>query len=348
MIENMFSTKHKPIKYGFDDPSNPPSPDSVVGQIPSGQAVKFLPSSDKTLWLFSRSWELQPQHINYTKATLIICHGTVDHSGVYHELAEELVKVGIAVFALDMRGWGLSDGESMYMNDIETFVEDVDMYYKEIHKQPAYAKVRNRFILGKSIGGLISAYSVLEHPHKYSGLLGLSGAYKPHPDQAVSPALEKLLWALNAFSPKLPLKQIFDPTLIVKDADSLKKWYSDPLCSKAKVRVGYAVEALRCRKELPNLVCDINLPMLMMIGEDDHVVSQDGLEMMLNCKREKNFDYYLMAPHSQSQMKIYEGGRHNLLAEPELKNKVICDIKEWILHRVWCEKGEHNGEHIAQ
>lgn len=341
MIENMFSTKHKPMKYGFDDPSKPPDPDSVVDQIQSGQTVKFLPSSDNTLWLFSRSWELQPQHINNTKATLIICHGTVDHSGVYHELAEELVKVGIAVFALDMRGWGLSDGESMYMNDIETFVEDVDMYYEEIHKQLAYVKVTNRFILGKSIGGLIAAYSVLEHPDKYSGLLGLSGAFKPHPDQTVNPLLEKLLWALNAFSPKLPLKQIFDPKLIVKDVDSLEKWYSDPLCSKAKIRVGYAVEALRCRKELPNLVCDINLPMLMMIGEDDHVVSPEGLEMMLNCKRDKNFDYYLMAPHSLSQMKVYEGGRHNLLAEPGVKDKVINDIKDWILHRVWCESAKH-------
>ena len=89
-----------------------------------------------------------------------------------------------------------------------------------------------------------------------------------HPDQAVNPALEKL----------------FDPTLIVKDANDLKE-YSDPLCSKENVMIGYAVEALRCRQELPKLVCEINLPMLMMIGEDDYVVSQDGLEMMLNCKR---------------------------------------------------------------
>jgi hypothetical protein len=88
----MFSTKHKPIKYGFDL-SKPPSHESVVAEIPSGQNIKFLPSSDNALWLFSRSWELCPHQINNTKATLIICHGTVDHSGVYHELAEELVKV---------------------------------------------------------------------------------------------------------------------------------------------------------------------------------------------------------------------------------------------------------------
>ena len=50
-----------------------------------------------------------------TEVTLILCHDTVDHSGMYHELASVLVKMGVDCFAQDMRGWGLSDGESMYM-----------------------------------------------------------------------------------------------------------------------------------------------------------------------------------------------------------------------------------------
>lgn len=332
----MFSTKHKPYKYGFDI-SKPPD---VPQHLPPGQKAQFLPSSDESLWLFSRSWELPPEHNHVAKATLIICHGTVDHSGVYHDLAKALVKHGIAVFAQDMRGWGLSDGEDMYMNDIETFVEDVDHFYEEIHKRPEYASVTHRFILGKSIGGLISAYSVLRHPHKYAGLIGLSGAYMTHPDRVVSPMLEEVLQATNALGgSKLPVKQVFDPSLIVKDEDALKKWYEDPLCSKSKVRVGYAVEALRCQRELPTLVCDIDTPMFMMIGEDDKVVSRKGLEMMVNCKKKEHWDYYMMPPHCQSQIKIYDGGRHNLLAEPTLKEKVIDDIKNWILHRIVCDSG---------
>ena len=99
----MFSTKHKPYKYGFDI-SKPPD---VPQHLPPGQKAQFLPSSDESLWLFSRSWELPPEHNHVAKPTLIICHGTVDHSGVYHDLAKALVKHGIAVFAQDMRGWGL-------------------------------------------------------------------------------------------------------------------------------------------------------------------------------------------------------------------------------------------------
>lgn len=338
--EMMFSTKHQPIKYGVFDASEPPSiPEDVASQIPAGQKTQYLPSSDESLWLFSRSWELCPDHVNNTKATLIICHGEMEHSGRYHELATQLVKAGVAVFAQDMRGWGLSDGDEMYLNDVEAFVEDVDVFYKEIHKRPEYASVTHRFILGTSIGGIVAAYSVLAHPHKYSALLSLSGAFKPHHDQAMSVPTEILLEAGNAFSPKFPVKQASDPKLLVKDEEALKNWFDDPLCSKEKMKVGSVVEILRCQAELPNLVCEINTPMFMMIGEDDRVVSLEGSEMMLNCKSKKQFDYYMSPPHTQSQMKIYDGGRHNLLAEPGLKDKVISDIKDWILHRVWCESG---------
>ena len=44
-----------------------------------------------------------------------IVHGTVDHSGVYAELGAALAQHGVAVFASDMRGWGRSDGERLYV-----------------------------------------------------------------------------------------------------------------------------------------------------------------------------------------------------------------------------------------
>eukprot|EP00978_Attheya_sp_CCMP212_P047498 scaffold421442_cov102-Attheya_sp.AAC.1 len=130
----MFSRKHKVIKYGFDKNNIPPPP-----QLPPGQTGHFSPSVDSNLWLFSRFWE--PPKGTDIKATLIISHGTVDHSGVSHELASHLAKAGVlAVFAQDMRGWGLSDGESMYMNDIDVYVEGIDAVYNDIHFKPTYAK----------------------------------------------------------------------------------------------------------------------------------------------------------------------------------------------------------------
>ena len=192
----------------------------------------------------------------------------------------------------------------------ETFVDNVNHYYNETHNHPKYAHATNRFLLGKSIGGVISAYTVIKHPNKYKGLIGLAGAYKPHPDQQVSSMLMNVLRAVNALYSKLLLRQIFDPKLIVSNEDILKKWYNDPLCSKDKIKVGYTVDGFRYCHELPKLVCDINISMLMMVGNDDCVVSLKGLKMMMtNCKKQGEWeDHYLAKPRCQPKIKIYEGG----------------------------------------
>ncbi len=151
----MFSVSHhNPIKYkspsGYDGITGPP-------QVPKGHEGTFHPSFDGRLWLFSRKWEPPPDKVI---ATLMIMHGTVDHSEVYGYLAKSLNARGIAVFASDMRGWGLSDGESLYFHDLDTFVADVKADYDRIHSQPPYQAIKKRFILGKSLGGLIAAHVV--------------------------------------------------------------------------------------------------------------------------------------------------------------------------------------------
>lgn len=317
----MITTRyHTPHKYGFiiDEPPTVPSP------LEQGQKGKFCPSYDRRLWLFHRSWE--PPVEQEIKATLLIIHGTVDHSGVYHELASKLAKEGIAVFAQDMRGWGYSDGERLYFNDMPTFVEDVDSLYREIHHSEKYRAVKSRFILGKSLGGLVAAFTVAKYPNQFSGLIGLSGAFGVDQSQVPNSFVHSVLKFINHFVPKLPLKHLFDPTLIVSDANALETWKKDPLCSKDKVPLAYALESLRCIKELSDsIVYTLNIPMLMMIGTDDKVVTKAGHEMMI----EKS-----LASRSKKILKTYTGGYHNLLAEPSLKEQVIEDIKTWMIENL--------------
>ena len=95
----------------------------------------------------------------------MILHGTVDHSGVYAELAGTLNLAGVAVFASDMRGWGLSDGEPLYFSDLDTFVADVKADYDRIRASQGYEHIPC-FLLGKSLGGLISAYVAARSVHE--------------------------------------------------------------------------------------------------------------------------------------------------------------------------------------
>jgi acylglycerol lipase len=253
----------------------------------------------------------------------MIIHGTVDHSGAYAELAQRLALAGVAVFAMDMRGWGLSDGESMYIDDMDTFVADVDALYQQVHSLPRYKTIKSRFLMGKSLGGMVTAFCVTKHSKHWTGILGLSGAYQLDTNLIPSPIVMALLKGLARLLPKLPLKPLFDEHLLVADEQALQAWREDPLCCKDKLRLGYIVTFIDCLKKLPQtIVPQIDLPMLMMCGDADQVVTLSGHELMIQGSR-----------HSDKQLKVYPNGYHNLLQEPALKLQVMADIQEWILSR---------------
>jgi len=306
---------HSPHKYGFDPKSSPSAP---IANIDEGA---FSASFDQRLWMFHRSWE--PPAGAKVHATLMIVHGTVDHSGAYAELGHKLAQQGIAVFAMDMRGWGLSDGESMYIDSMDTLVADAHSLYLQVHSLPRYKNIKSRFLMGKSLGGSVTAYCVAKHPTLWTGIIGLSGAYEVDAKLTPSPIVMALLKGLALLAPKLPLKPLFDEHLIVADEDALQIWRDDPLCSKDKLRLGYIVIFFDYLKNLTQgIVQQIDLPMLMMCGDADRVVTLSGHELMLKKSR-----------HSDKQLKVYANGLHNLLQEPSLKLQVMSDIQEWILER---------------
>jgi acylglycerol lipase len=254
----------------------------------------------------------------------MIVHGTVDHSGVYAGLANELTKKGIAVIAMDMRGWGLSDGESMYLNDMDTFVEDVNTLYRKIHALPRFEKVKSRFLLGKSLGGLITAFAVAAYPTNWTGLLGLSGAYQLDPGVQPSPLLVCIMRGIGMVVPKLAFKEPFDEHLIASDKKALEAWRQDDLCCKDKLRLGYGINILQGTQELVStrVVDQLNIPMLMMIGDADRVVTKAGHELMVN-----------RSQHYDTKLQVYPHGYHNLLQEPALQGQLMMDICNWILNR---------------
>lgn len=121
------------------------------------------------------------------------------------------------------------------------------------------------------------------------------------------------------FAPKLPLKRPFDPELIVSDAQALDLWRQDPLVSRGKVTAAYLSELLRAQAKLPGRFEGSRIPVLALWGTGDRVVSQDGHKMLVAA-----------SGHECSQLIRYEGGFHNLLAEPALKADVMADILSWM------------------
>ena len=56
------------------------------------------------------------------RAVLVICHGVNSHGGQHAWTATQFAERGLAVYALDLRGRGKSDGERFYVEDIADYV----------------------------------------------------------------------------------------------------------------------------------------------------------------------------------------------------------------------------------
>src|SRR5262245_57553524 len=79
------------------------------------------------LRIFTRSW--RPEG-GKPRAVVILVHGFNSHSGYYLWAAEQLIAGGFAVYALDLRGRGRSDGERYYIDKFAEYQADVDLLVK--------------------------------------------------------------------------------------------------------------------------------------------------------------------------------------------------------------------------
>src|SRR5262245_11709935 len=74
------------------------------------------------LKIFFRSWRPAPP----ARGVVVIVPGFNSHSGYYGWVAEQLTGLGLAVYAVDLRGRGKSDGERFFVQKFSDYTDDVD------------------------------------------------------------------------------------------------------------------------------------------------------------------------------------------------------------------------------
>ena len=83
--------------------------------------------------IFFRWW--RPEE---PRAVVVVVHGFNSHSGYYRWVAEQFAASGVAVYALDLRGRGHSDGERFYVDRFSDWVGDVatihSMGYEDLYE----------------------------------------------------------------------------------------------------------------------------------------------------------------------------------------------------------------------
>jgi acylglycerol lipase len=126
---------------------------------------ELLSTSDgKTL--FIRRWDAKGK----APVSVLILHGQTGYSGPYGPMvAEQLADSGFDVFALDLRGHGLSDGRRGDYPSGEMLVKDLDETLALVK-----SKSRKLVLMGHSLGSFAAVVAVNSRPKDIDGLVLVS------------------------------------------------------------------------------------------------------------------------------------------------------------------------------
>lgn len=247
-------------------------------------------------------------------ATAVLVHGVAEHAGRYRFVAERLAGEGIAVFALDHRGHGRSDGPRGLIDRIDLVVDDLSRF---VERHVGELGPGKPFLIGHSLGGAVSLAYALGQPDSVSGLI-LSGPAVA--TEAVSPAMTLVSRALSAIAPRLPVFQL-DEELICRDQRIVQAYRDDPLVYSGKLPARTLWQILSAMRTLPAQVPELSLPLLLLHGGEDQLCPAAGSQLI-----------YDRAGSDDRTIRIYPELYHEVFNEPE-REAVIEDLITWLLER---------------
>src|SRR5437773_6949017 len=114
---------------------------------------------------------LQSQRASSSKAVVALVHGLAEHQGRYGHVVAALVAAGYDVHSVDLAGHGKSEGFPGRVSGHDDWVDDVSAL---VESARAGAGDRPLFLVGHSLGALVSAAYVARNPDSVDGLI-LSG-----------------------------------------------------------------------------------------------------------------------------------------------------------------------------
>jgi alpha-beta hydrolase superfamily lysophospholipase len=246
------------------------------------------------------------------KAVLFVVHGLGEHSGRYMNHVNRFVPLGYAAYGLDHIGHGKSDGPREVIDRFTDFTDTLKIYYEMVKGwQPG----KPIFILGHSLGGLITCTYLLDNQDKFKGAIISAPAVKiPANISQTTITMGKIL---SAVAPRTGLLAL-DATGVSRDPEVVKAYVADLLVFHGKTPARLAAEMLGAMQRVTAEAAKITLPFIAVQGGADKLIDPGGAQML-----------YDKAGSKDKTLKVYEGLYHEVHNEPE-REVMFKDLESWL------------------
>ena len=249
-----------------------------------------------------------------TRGVVAVVPGFNSHSGHYAWAAEQLTAHGLAVYAVDLRGRGRSDGERFYVDQFDDYVGDVASLVRVARSEEKGLPV---FLLGHSAGGVVACLYAVEHQAELAGLVCESFAFRvPAPDFALA-----VLKGLSHVAPHAHVLRLKSEDFS-RDPKIVADMNADPLIADEAQPTKTVAAMVRADERLENEFSLITLPLLILHGSADKATKPEGSRL-----------FHERAGSLDKTLKLYEGHVHDLLRDLG-RELVIADIAQWIESRI--------------
>ncbi len=258
--------------------------------------------------IHARGWE--PEGVS-PDAVVCLVHGIGEHGGRYGHVAEAFCKKGMAFWAPDMRGHGLSGGVKGHLPSAETIVSDIAQYLAQARQRyPGIPMV----LYGHSLGGIFVLYYGLKDSSGVIGVISTSpGLRNALEKQPLKVAAAKILGFLF---PRLAISSGLDSKAISRNRQEVSTYLADPLVHD-KMTLGFGKVMLGVNHYTLENSGKFSLPLLLLHGKKDSIAFPSGSEAVA------------ASLGNRCTFVMWEEALHELHNEPE-KEEVLQTMTGWV------------------
>lgn len=247
------------------------------------------------------------------RAVFLIVHGLAEHSGRYVEFVDHFLAVGVACYALDLRGHGHSDGGRVHVSSFEEYRRDVEAVRALVVSRHPDLPF---FLVGHSMGGVVVLRNVLLDSSGLAGAIVSSPGLAAHPGVRPPLPIRLLAKVLVKVAPRLQVPSGLPAKFVSRDPRVVSEYQDDPLVTST-ASSGWYHAMLAAQREVQSRAADLDLPILVMQSGDDRLVDPAATEAWVRAAPTKLVTYHR-----------WTGLFHEMFHEPE-KDEVFAFTQEW-------------------
>lgn len=271
-------------------------------------------SGDK---LYYRSWRSSEQ-----KGIIIGIHGMAAHSAYYILVADYLINENLSVIGLDLKHHGKSSGRKGDLKKFEDCVDQLHEFILSIKNNNPNTPI---FLMGQSMGSIISINYSIKYPKIIQGLILTSPGVKSNFNLSLGDVLKlPLLLLVYLFHKGARVINVGDRSERGTRVPLRKQYQEEDTLRIQKISPRYLIGLLKWKKKSFKNAKNLSHPVHILLGTEDKILSVEGVK-----------EFFNLIPVKEKKLTVIEGGYHSLFSDPAMiQQGGWKKLKAWLFNLI--------------